>query len=72
MINKLNLSRTFSRFCKIINKQKQTIRFLKNCKEITHHFASFLPLQTFCEYFKLKFIIRMLLKKAVNFTLIMF
>ena len=67
MINKLNLSRTCSRFCKIINKQKQTIRFLKNCKEITHHFASFLPLQTFCEYFKLKFYNTHVVEKSDQF-----
>ena len=56
MITKLNFSKTCSRYCKLINKQKQTIRFLKHSKKITHcQFIGFLSFRKFANSFKLKF-----------------
>ena len=56
MIAKLNLSKTCSRFCKLINKEKITARFLKYAKEITHcQFIGFLSFRKFANSFKFKF-----------------
>ena len=56
MITKLNFSKTCLRFCKLINKQKQTIAFLKYAKEITHcQFIGFLSFRKFANSFKFKF-----------------
>ena len=56
MIAKLNLSKTCSRFCKLINKEKRTARFLKYAREITHcQFTGFLSFRKFANSFKFKF-----------------
>ena len=39
------------RFCKLVNKQKLVINFLKNCRNITH-FSSTLSLKTFTYHFQ--------------------
>ena len=72
MIAKLNLSKTCSRFCKLINREKITARFLKYAKEITHcQFIGFLSFRKFANSFKFNFM-NNLLTKVINFTSIMF
>ena len=76
IINKLNLSKTCSRFCKLINKQKQIVRFLSYSREILHcQFIAFYSFRQFVSNFKSKFYSRFVNKTDqlyLNYVLEMF
>ena len=55
MIDKLNLSQTSSRFCKIINKQKEFARFRSYAKIIFHNKITAYSFRSFARTFKFKF-----------------
>ena len=56
MIEKLNLSRASSRFCKLINKQKQVAEFISYAKIIFHsQFSASFSFRSFARTFKFKF-----------------